>query len=260
MGMDLRQKPQTSDGKPIILTNMFPGNVLSNHPGSPDDITTGARFGGDMFLLSQASQGDTYREFQFIEWVYIAGGGIQWLNAEPGDWIDYRIYAPASPATSAPGSGSYAKYEFIPGSGMHMFIPQPSGGWGLNLNEKLNEYVNITKVTPVPAADEDSGEANGFFDWDHDTGVVTLNTQQKGGYNLFDCPMPISRYVPKYPMLVPSFGPSNIFTVPAVKPKRLLPHWKHRVTIHREASSANTLYVAWALYVGRENTTWWPVI
>jgi len=258
MGMDLRQKPQTSDGKPIFLANMFPGNVLSNHPGTADDITNGVRFGGDLFLLSQGSQGDTYREFQFLEWVYIAGGGIQWLNAEPGDWIDYRIYAPASPATSAPGSGSYMKYEVIPG--INMFIPQPSGGWGLNLVEKLNANVNITKVTPVPAVDEDSGNPNGFFDWDPDTGAVTLNVEQKGYYNLFDSPMPLSRYVPRYAMLTPSFGPANLFTVPAVKPKKILPHWTHRVTIHRENSSANTLYVAWGLYVGREDTTWWPVL
>ena len=236
--------PTTTDGKQIVLNNLFPGDVLTNYAGRSDDIDNNVRFGGDIFQLSRDSEGSVSREWQFTEWVYLAGGRCYYENAVYGDTIGFQILAPATAGTSNPGAGAYNKVEVA--TGLNLYVPAPSvdGGWDLNLSEKLNENVNFTKVVPVPSVTE-----TGFFEWDPDTEAVALVPEQTGRFNLFDQQITIANFVVNAPMM----GNRDLqLVVPAVKPKRILSHWKSKVTANHSAGS-HVLNLAWYIYLARKS-------
>ena len=240
----LNDTPTTDDGKQIFLPNLFPGTVLVIYTGAGDDITNGIRLGGQEFEISSSAIEDVTFEFQFMEWVYLAGGGIYYEGAKIGDNITYKVYAPATVAANNPGIGAYDKLDL---GGFNMYVPNTSssGDWDLDLTEKLNPNVGFTKVTPVPSPD-----GTGFFDYDADTGLITLNQTQTGGYNLFDIPIDIATFINKVPMLGAN---TTQLTVPAIKPKKILPHWIHKITFHHEYTQPVSL--SWFLYAAREKTT-----
>jgi hypothetical protein len=126
---------------------------------------------------------------------------------------------------------------------LSIFAPYPGGGWNLDLAEKENAHVAFTKVRPVPAP----GNA-GFFDWNSETGAVTVNAEQKGGYQLIDGDIVINEFVTKVALIGDDHFP---LTVPAVRPVRILPHWKFVVTLHN--STLKTLQLAAMLYRGKGN-------
>lgn len=246
--IDFRQDPKTTDGKPILLINLFPGNTQINYPGQGDDITAGARHTGTAFEYTSVSAGETDIAWQFIEWVYLAGGEIRHIGAKLGDWISYRIHAPATVGTSVTaGTGNHAKIDT--GLGFSMWVPAGTPGagsadWDIDLTETLNANVAFTKVNPVPDSNNE-----GMYDWDAETNAVTLNPG-KGAYNLFDADIPLTEFVSRTRLL----GTGIIsLTVPAVKPKRILPHWKHAVKINHVGT--DQLDIVWYLYTARKITT-----
>lgn len=247
---DLRRLPHTSDGKLIHLVNLFPGNVNLNYAGYGDDVTAGTRHDGAALTESMSASGDDVTEFQFMEWLYLAGGMVVVKDGAVGDHISYKIYAPATAGTSNAGAGAYDKVEIIPSSGLHIYVPNAdtTGDWDLDLTETFNGNVGFTKVVPVP------NEANkGYFDWDA-AEVVALNAQGEGRFDLFDFDVDLTEFVSKVSLLSGNPPRELSFTVPAIKPKRILPHWKHKVTVHH-AGGGNSLDVAWYLYTGRLKTT-----
>lgn len=234
--------PKTTDGKQIVLMNLFPGHVLTNFVGCGDDIANNVRFGGPLFKLTKSSAGATTLAWQYKEWIYLAGGRCYYENAVFGDYVDCRILAPATAGTAASGTGAYNKYQVA--AGLNMFVPAPAvdGDWDLNLTEKLNANVDFTKVVPVPSSDE-----TGFFDWDPETEAVTFNAMQTGKYNLFDQQITIANFVRKAPVV----GDRDLqMVVPAVKPKRILAHWKTEVSI-TNAAGGHDLNVCWYMYLAR---------
>ncbi len=244
MGINLQRTPLTSDGKPIHLSNMFPGNVNINYPGEGDDITNGTLRGGAAFEYNGSSVGSTDIEWQFKDWRYMAGGELIYTGADLGDYISYRNYAPATSGTSVTaGTGDHAKIDT--GLGFNMWAPAGTPGagsadWDIDLTETLNENVDFSKVVPVPSDDQ-----TGLYDWDPDTEAVTINEDGKGKFDLFDAEIQLTEFVSKARML----GTNGItLTVPAIKPKRILPHWKHKVTIYQ--AGTHTLKACWFLYTG----------
>ena len=235
--------PLTSDGKPILLINLFPGDVSVNYAGVGDDITNGVRGSGQLLQASTALVEDLVTEWQFKEWVYLAGGIAHHKNANFGDWITYELYAPATVGTSNPGAGAYAKQAV--GGGLSRFKPQANGDWDLNLTEKLNANVGFTKVVPVP-----NEGGTGYFDWDDETETVTANADGKGSFDLFDAALPLGKFITKVPLL--NSGTID-FTVPAVKPKKILAHWKHKLTLHHVVVAQTDL--VWMLFTARKKTT-----
>lgn len=243
MSTNFFKTPKTSDNKPIFLPNLFRGDVYPLFHGRSDDITNGVRFGGTYFKMQATEQGDSNLTFQFMEWVYLAGGIMECDGAVFGDRVNFKIYAPASPATSNPGDGDFNKYNL--GGSYNMIVPTApgTGDWDVNLQEKLNENVSFTKVVPVPAP-----EGTGWFDWDYMNENVTVNIQGKGNYYLFDFQTDLVHYVIWQHLL----GSSRIdFIKPAVKPRRMLPHWIYRTDLHREGTSG-TLNIVWSLLCARK--------
>lgn len=239
--------PQTSYGTPIVLMNMFRGNVQPAFPGCADDVANGIRWGGSRFELTW-TQGESIPkvlEWQFMEWIYLAGGWTHPIDGQFGDYIDYEILAPASPASSVPGAGAYAKQEILPGSGINRFVPQAGGGWNLDLAATLNTHVGFTAVVPVP-----NTAGQGFFDWSSDTEEITLASGGNGTFDLLDKQVTLANYTPKARA---SGSQWRSFLIPGLKPRRVLAHWKHRLkwTVTGGSVSRN---LEWDLFMAREKT------
>jgi len=234
-------EPRAADGKLYVSPDMWPLGTLTNFTGAADDVANGV-VGTDLLAVESTEVEDKAKTLQFIEASYLAGGHIQYKGGVLGDHISFKTMVPGTVGTDVgAGQGSYAKVPI--GGGINVFVPYPGGGWDLNLTEKENANVQFTKVRPVPAPGSD-----GFFDWNPVTGVVTVNAAQKGGFNLIDGDLMINELVTKIAVIGDDHFP---LTVPAVRPVKLLPHWKFVVTLHN--STAKTLQVAAMLYRGKGN-------
>jgi hypothetical protein len=240
-GYTPQKGPQAADGKLYVSPDMWPLGTLTNFCGAADDVANGVE-GTDFLGIESTVQEDKTKALQFIAPSYLAGGHIQYKGAVLGDHISFSTVVPGTVGTDVgAGQGAYAKSPI--GGGLSVFVPYPGGGWNLDLAEKENANVAFTKVRPVPSP----GNA-GFFDWNPVTGVVTVNAAQKGGFNLIDGDLMINELVCKVGIIGDDHFP---LTVPAVRPVRLLPHWKFVMTLHN--STAKTLQVAAMLYRGKGN-------
>lgn len=239
--------PRSSDDRPIVLPASFRGDVHVLYPGRADDVASGVRFGGVPFTATAIAEGDhPVISWGFIEWVYLTGGFVSWINGRPGDWFDFRVVAPATTGIANAGAGAFnLAPSGMPGANVFVPAPDAAGSHDLDLDERLNKSVGFSKVVPVP-----STTGAGFFDWDPDTEIVTVNTAQTGGFHLFDVEIPIRRFCAELP-IVRGEGERNL-SPGNIKAKRLLPHWSHRVVIHDDDHDpAAPLSVCWDFVLGR---------
>lgn len=239
--LPLPDEPKADDGKLFVAPNIFPLGSLTNFCGVADDVAQGLVGQGDLLTIASVSQGDTEKIIQFIEQSFLAGGFIQYDGGIIGDWVSFAVVVPGTVGTSNPGAGMWNKVPI--GGGINVFVPAAgNGNWDLNLSEKENANVSFSKVRPVPAP------SGGFIDWNEDTEAITLNASQKGGFNLFDADMTINEFITKVPLL----GSGQfVMTVPAVKPIKMLAHWKYKITLHN--STEKSLKIAAMMYRAKWN-------
>ena len=232
------QEPHSPDGRRYFIPSSLKKGLTPKFIGYSDDVTNGTKYNGSICGHSSSSIDDHVKEIQFINTIDLIGGKMRHFGAKYGDYVKYEIYAPATAGTSNPGAGAYDKYAI--GGGVNMFIPNgtTTGDWDLNLTETLNANVSFTKVCPIPVSD--SSNPNGWFDYNIDTNVCSFNALQKGYYNLFDANYTLLDYV-KIPILGDTSAPLD-FTL-NVASKTMLPHWKHKVTVHQ--TTTNLLEVIW---------------
>jgi len=169
---------ETADKRPIVAINRIPAGYTVYPTGVADDISNGT-FGGGTTLHMNKTDGKSV-DFQMLEHYYAIGGRAMWEDAGNRDNIEAKLWAPKTVGTNS--TGDFTKVEVAPSSGLYIFVPTApgAGDWSLDLTEKLTN-TNILKCTPVPSPGN-----QGFFDYNSDTNVLTVNTQQKGGYNLCD--------------------------------------------------------------------------
>lgn len=242
---DLRKIPKTTDGRQIMLPSTIGHDEEVQFSGAGDDIENGIRCGGSHLELESTTQGENTFTWQYMEWISISGGRVKYYDAVRGDYFHYEIYAPATVGTSNPGGGWYDKYDL--GGGYNMFIPNAiqEGDWDLDLAEKLNANVQITKASPVPAADKD-----GFFDWDFDAYTLSLNTSGNGGFYLFDFDVTLTRVINTHH--IEGDGKSDFIVPASYGAKKLVPHNIHKLILNK-ASTAST-NIAWEIFLGRMST------
>lgn len=239
--LPIASEQRASDGKLYVSPDIWPLGTLTNFCGAADTVSDGTN-GTDPLMMESTQVEEKIKIIQFIKTVRLAGGHLQYVGAVLGDWLSFLVYVPATSGTSNPGHGSYAKTSI--GGGVNLFLPYPNGGWDLDLTEKENSNVSFVKVRPVPAPGGD-----GFFDWNEETGAVTPNAAQKGGYHLIDQDIPLSEFVTKVHIMGTDHFP---LTIPAVRPVLMLPQWKCKITMKN--STAKTLQLAAMLYLGKANT------
>lgn len=236
-------EPRTADGKSIILPNLFPGNVMLYITGVGDSSTVlGA---GNKFKLTAAS-GTQTMDFQFRDWVYLAGGGVFYESATTDDELSMKLWAPASTVTASSGGNTGNCNEVAIGGGFYMLVPAAGNGTH-----------NVTSATPVPAYDDENGETpDGYWDWnspDTGSGTVSGNASGKGAFNLFTMNIDLAYFV-RGLQLVGNGADGNFdITVPAIKPKKILPQWKFTVSL-TNGGGLHTVKTGWYLVTARRKT------
>jgi hypothetical protein len=236
--------PRTSDGKPIVMSSSFPGNVFYYVTGAGDGEKT--RGDGETFgLRAEGSEPRSVEpvEFDFVDPVYVSGGAILWTNAVFGDHVTLETVIPATPApSSTPGTGN-CNLVFV-GAG-NLIVPAPGNG---------SHTVDLATAVPVPAVNEETGDLSGFWDWSSpDTGRGAISASKAPGdapWNLLDFAPPPVRFMNRFLLL----GDGRVDIDPPIKPKKILPHWKFRVSVHSAGRQSGTLDLVWSLKTGRART------
>jgi hypothetical protein len=241
------EHPKAEDGKEFITPDLFPLGYFAVHAGCSDDVTNGTRGAGTRGKVARTTTGTTNVEQQFIDHVLLAGGSLYRVGGKIDDYVDMKVYAPATAGTNNAGEGSYDKTEIIPSSGIYRYdyVASGDGDWDLNLTEKLNSNVSFTKAVPVP-----NSSNTGWFNYDKNSNTLTLATGQDGAYDLYDTAMDLTAHVRKAPLL----GEGKMCsTVAAVKPALVLPHWIFKISVV-EGGTDHDLDVVWKLFIGRKIT------
>lgn len=227
--MDFRQPPRQTDGSPFVSPCMFPSGVYLYIAGAADGEGVG---NGIEFKTSSETEGNTLVEFSFLDWILIAGGAILSNGAQFGDWASMEVYCPATPVT--PNGGGTGNCNVVDG------VIVPAAGDGAY-------DVNLGQANPVLTPLRD-----GFWEWDFPNtgkGNVTLGNPGEAGSHLIAADYPLARFINK----VPIFCSSHLeFTIPAIEPKIMLPHWKGKVTVHNAGHAG--LKVGWYVTAARVRT------
>jgi hypothetical protein len=234
--------PRTSDGKPVVLVNIFPGDVLMNYAGAGDAATPGS---GPVFQIQRSTPGTEELEWGFCDWVYVAGGGLGWSGADLGDTLTMSVYAPATPTPGTSGTANCKRTSL--GGGLYRIDPAA----GEDASHVLDLGAGGNWV-PVPAFDA-AGLPNGKWDYSlQDVGLGSLApaaVTDQGGCNLFEFPVTLQTFATKLPIL--GSAVTNI-TVPAIKIKKLFPRWRMKLALHVDGE--RTVKAAWWLLLGRKRT------
>jgi len=228
--------PETSDGKPIFLPCLFPGGVYLYLSGSGDGETE--RGAGDLFIVSSATEGDTTVDMDpYLDYIYLAGGHLLFSGAELGDYFSARMVCPASVAVenlTNTGNCNLMDCPPCPGvpAGSKLFIPAAGDG---------THDVDLALATPVPTHDpEEGGIGGGFYNWiesagGYGRGTIVPAPSMNGDYHLLDHEIQLINFVNK--ALILGSGIISL-SIPAVKPKKILPHWHGRMLLHNTGTHA----------------------
>lgn len=239
--VELAGVPTTSDNKPIFLPNLFPGPDTLYLTGSADNLADKTRGDGPAFVVESSAVEDKVLEFGFLDAIYLAGGTVNASGGDANDWISLSLHAPATAVTpNGTNTGNCALVEIIPGSGLYMIVPRAGDG---------THDVDLTTAVPVPSGIDESAPA-GFWEWSNPatgSGVITPMMARTGNYNLYAFPVDLARFCNRLPLLV-----SLVLTVPAIKPKKILPQWRFRATLHHDDTTP--IVVAWYLLTSRVKT------
>jgi len=230
--------PQTSDGKPIVTANAFPGWAIETVVGAGDDSTNGIG-AGQVFQMSEATTTDEVIDFYFNDSVYLAAGGAMFKGALLGDYVDLQVYAPAT-ATTVASPANTGNCNLTDVGGFNLITPAAGNG---------THDIDLSAACLVPSPDQ-----TGYYDWDAPTtgkGTITVSaTPGSALYNLFDVAIPIAQFAMKVSLL----GDGHVtLGIQNVKAKKLIPHWKGKCTLHN-AAGTQTLEFAFYLKLGRAQT------
>ena len=235
--------PLAADGKPFVLPNSFPGEVLLNFTGVSDKISPAERFAGDDFGLQVVgAAGDATFIVDFLDGVFLAGGHIEWDGGSYGSTVYMELTAPAS-TTKAPavaGQGNCNKVQVAAGA----YIIVPAAG---------NGQYDLDTVVPIPAYNDETNAQTGYWTYSEPwvgKGTITPGSPGASKYNLFDFPIEMAHFAKIH--LMRDSGARDMIA-PAIKPKWILPEWKMKVILHN-GDTNKTIRLAWDLLVARRKS------
>lgn len=238
--LDAVPAPVADDGKPFVLPNIFPGEVLLNFTGCSDSPTE--RFGGDLFAAQKVGTGTTETTLDFLDGVFLAGGHIDWVGGGWGSTVYFELVAPAS-TVKAPASPGTGNCNLAPtGLGFNIIVPAAGNG----------QY-DLDAVVPIPAFHDETNTMQGYWTYSEPwigKGTITPGTPGASKYNLFDIPLELAHFAKIH--LGHAEGSRDLIA-PAIKPKWILPEWKMKVIISN-ADANKTLMVSWDLLIARRKS------
>lgn len=245
---DLHAPVRDSSGKQIVLPNIFPGDVTLYYTGAGDDIdaenpSIGVGDGAEMSVQSTTIETKD-QTIGFIDWIYVAGGGVTFKDAVKGDWASLSLMCPATPVEEAAENDGNCNVN----EETHKITPADGDG---------THNVDLELARPFPAFDPD-GEMIGDYVWVESPagpGVILKAvdaglTAGNAPFNLYTVEKRIARFANKLPLV--GTGVKDIL-VPAIKPKKILPQWRFKVELHN--STEKTLDFSWYLVTARLRTT-----
>lgn len=234
--------PVAADGKPFVLPNSFPGEVLVNFTGTSDQLSPPKRFAGGLFSLQQVGVGETSLELDFLDGVFLAGGHVDWDGGSWGSTVYMELVAPAS-TVKDPAS---------PGTGNCNVVPTGIPGLNIIVPAAGNGAKDIDVPIPIPANDDETNAQNGYWTYSEPwIGKGTVSPSPgTGKYNLFTAPLELAHFA-KLHLFLPT-GQRDMIA-PAIKPKWILPEWKMKVLISN-TDAAKTLRLSVDLLIARRKS------
>lgn len=166
----------TEDNRLMIAENRIPAGYTLYIAGESDDISAGTHGGGDKLIFNSST---TQVDFRQLDHFYVIGARCIWEGCDLTNYFDAKMVAPATTGATET-TGDFNKYNL--GGSLNMFIPTAAGtgSWDMDITATYTN-TEILKCTPVPV----SGN-NGYFDYNSDTNVLSVNSGGTGGYNLYD--------------------------------------------------------------------------
>lgn len=225
---------KTPDKKTYVRASSYTLGTRLYITGRGDDRNDGVGK-GERFEHQQSTAGDSdWLSWGFNDWIEMGGGGLEFMNAELGDWVTMDLMAPASVVTvNSAGEGNcniHPTYGIlIPAAG--------DGAYDIDLSEGSS--------APVPLL-----TTGGLWNWSYpDTGLgqVIAAPSADGNCNLVPQDYPIHTYVQEVGIL--GNGTLN-FTYPGIDPTRILPQWRFNCRVHNEVGG-HDLEVAWKIVCAR---------
>lgn len=236
------EPPVAADGKPFVLPNSFPGEVLLNFAGVSDKLSPAERFGGDLFAASQTGIGSQTFTIDFLDGLFLAGGHIDWDGGSYGSSIYMELTAPAS-TTKAPAVANQGNCNKVAlGGGKNLIVPAAGNG-----------VYDLDVVVPIPANDTETNAQNGYWTYSEPwcgKGTISPGAPGASKYNLLDFEVELAHFTKLHLML--DTGQRDM-VAPAIKPKWILPEWKMKVIISN-ATDGKTLRCAWDLLIARRKS------
>ena len=230
---NLRKDPETQDKKKYVRASAYTLGTRLYIAGRGDDRTNGVGK-GQRFEKQHSSNGlSTWTEFQFGDWVELGGGGLWYKGGVFGDYVTFRMFAPATEIVANEGAGNCN----VHGSGI--LIPAAGNG---------SHDVDLTtadKFIPLLTS-------GGYWNWSYpDTGLGTCEAAPNGdgNCNLVPAEVAIHTYVSDVGIL--GDGYLNV-TFPGIDPTRFIPQWKMACRIYNCDGSHN-IQLTWELEVARIN-------
>jgi hypothetical protein len=233
-------EPVASDGKPFVLPNIFPGDVILNFAGRADG--GGIRYNGDMFEAEKVGAGDTYRSFSFQDGVFLTGGLVSWANGGYQCTATLDLYSSASTVEDPETPGTGDCNLVATGLGFNMIVPAAGDG-----------SKNLVTFAPIPAEDDETSEKNGYWEYTDPwvgAGEISAGVPGASKFNLFDAAIKLSHFCDAH--LLPESGKQEL-NIQNVKPKWILPQWYFYLTLHN-ANADKTLQMAWSLVIARRRS------
>jgi len=233
--------PIAADGKPFVLPNSFPGEVLLNFTGSSDLLSPPTRFGGALLAVEKAGVGTASIDMNFLDGLFLAGGHVDWDGGSWGSSVSMELHAAAS-TVKEPASPGTGNCNVVPtGLGFNVIVPAAGDG-----------AKDLDVPIPIPANHDETNATNG--QWNYSEPWIGKGVMSPmpgvGKYNLFDIPLKLATFA-KLHLFLPTAQRDMI--APAIKPKWILPEWKMRVTIDN-VDANKTLRLGVDLLVARRKS------
>jgi len=239
--LDVIQPPVAADGKPFVLPNIFPGEVMLSFAGIDDAVNPTSRFSGTLFGLQKTGVGSESQILNFVDGIFLAGGNVSWEGGSYGSSVTFELVV----------SGSTVKEPAVAGQGNCNLVPV---GQGINIIVPAagNGAKDLDAQVPIPAYNDETNEQTGYWNYSEPwigSGSMTP-TSGAGKYNLFDFPITLAKFAKLHIM---RDSDSRDLIAPAIKPKWILPEWKLKVSINN-VDANKTLKISFDLLVARRKS------